>query len=60
MIIKVAFSYLLLFTTMLMAGMIATLSDVEIPKWFNALFGAVILIFPLLLVGIGFYFIWVE
>jgi len=60
MITKIALSYLLLFTTMLGAGVILTLLDIEIPKWFNALFGAVILLFPLLLIGTGFYFIWVE
>jgi hypothetical protein len=60
MITKIALSYLLLFTTMLVAGIAMTLSDVEIPKWFNALFGIVILLFPLILVGTGFYFIWVE
>jgi hypothetical protein len=60
MITKIALSYLLLFTTMLGAGVVMTLLDVEIPKWFNALFGGLVLLFPLLLVGIGFYFIWVE
>jgi hypothetical protein len=60
MITKVALSYLLLLTTMLGASVVMTLSDVEIPKWFNVLFDAVILLFPLMLVVADFYFIWVE
>ena len=58
MLIKMRLSYLLLFTTMLGSGVIMTLGDVEIPKWFSIFFGLLIVLFPLLLVAAGFYWIW--
>ena len=58
MLTKIALSYLLLFTTMLGAGIIMTAGDVEIPKWFSIFFGLLIVLFPLLLVAAGFYWIW--
>jgi hypothetical protein len=43
---------------MLGSGVIMTLGDVEIPKWFLLLFGVLTVMFPLMLVATGFYWIW--
>lgn len=60
MITKISLSYLLLFTTMLGAGIVMNVAEIDTPKWFLFLFGLLTLMFPLLLVGVGFYWIWSE